>query len=1029
MSELKMVSPLLDHMVMEKETAGHSGQSCYVLRQKTTGEHFVLKCLSLPETDSRIRALILSGAYPDEKSVHEYYGRLVDDIRAELEIGKKLAASGCFAGALSYQVEPKETGVGYDVYILYPLNVSLSDFLATNAMTGLRAVNLGLDLCDSISACREAGYLFQNLRPENIFLMPTGKFLLGDLGLTSLQDLQYASVPEEYIGAYSAPELSDITASPNLTIDLYALGMVLYRIYNGNHGPFEDESTSEVMSDKLRLTGKPMPSPIYADYEMAGIILKACAFRPEERYQSPEEFKQALVLYMQRNAVTDDLIVPPIVADPAPVPITDEEPEEEPGHMTDVEDLDDHFKQNFAPDLSGAGDETIEPEEIPIPVVVPVPEKEEPAEEAPEKVSEPEPEPETEAKASLSAEEEDPDQMDLDSLLASVNKVIGDDDSPENSEKAEAENDKMPASKESGELTMRITPNEKPTGDGEAVSHDYVDGAQEEPEDEDDESEPPKKKSKALMWVIIAVLIIGIGVLGYFLLNWYFVGVTELKTVSTTPSEIVVALVTDENPAYFEVSCADSFGNVYNGTREGSQYHFTGLREKTSYTITVDAAKYHDFTGAVPILTETTNEFTEISHFGFERLSTDGDILLSFNHKGPIPAEWQLSYGKKDGTDQHTYRFDGESYQINGLELNETYVFTLEDTDGIFLSGDCSMEYEVLPRVTVSDLSIRSIEDNVVTLGWSHGDVAPKNWTVTCETEGMEPITLDVPEPEARLSLPDLSHDYTVSVHAPGMDKDETLVLTANPIIVNNLRAEPDENGDIRVTWETPAGEPEGQWRVAYRVTTIYYDDSETNSIPSVACPADGENSVTLKYLPAEAEMEISLIALDTDTNTYPAVFGATTVTVTTPEASAFKGFELTPAPPYGDGYSPRTSIALWEKPQGDEWDYRDLLTNRRDTYSTDEKIALCIQIDGAIAAEDMVHLSYLVRNEAGEVVAMDSRDIQWTSVWFSRRHTGQVPLPLTSDEAGDTVVQTGNFRVEVYVNGMLLAVKNFTLE
>ena len=72
--------------------------------------------------------------------------------------------------------------------------------------------------------------------------------------------------------------------------------MLLYRVYNGNHGPFEDENTGEAMADKLRLTGKPLPTPIYADYELAGIILKACAFKQSERYQTPEELKQALVL-------------------------------------------------------------------------------------------------------------------------------------------------------------------------------------------------------------------------------------------------------------------------------------------------------------------------------------------------------------------------------------------------------------------------------------------------------------------------------------------------------------------------------------------------------------------------------------------------------------------------------------------------------------------------------------------------------------------------------------------------------------
>ena len=258
MSELKLVSPLLDQMSVEEEIAGHNGCTCYALRHVQSGERFVVKRISVPASDLQVRALILSGAYPDDAAVHAYYGSVAEDIKNELDTGMRLAENGYFAGASSYQIEPKESGIGYDVYILYPRMVSLRAFLDHSAMTGLRAVNLGIDLCDALTACRDAGYLFENLKPENVFLTQSGRFLLGDLGLAPLEDLQYASVPENYLGPYSAPELSAITASPNPTIDLYAVGMLLYRIYNGNHGPFEDEATGEAMADKLRLTGKAM---------------------------------------------------------------------------------------------------------------------------------------------------------------------------------------------------------------------------------------------------------------------------------------------------------------------------------------------------------------------------------------------------------------------------------------------------------------------------------------------------------------------------------------------------------------------------------------------------------------------------------------------------------------------------------------------------------------------------------------------------------------------------------------------------
>ncbi|MBP3412701.1 MAG: hypothetical protein J6K89_05515, partial [Oscillospiraceae bacterium] len=203
MSDLKLVSPLLDGYTVEKTVITQADRSWYSVRHTASGECFILKHLSIPASDAQVRALILSGIYENEQDVLAYYTGVVSDMKRELELGKKLAETGCFAGAVNYQIEQKTDGIGYDVYILQELQLPLNELINRNGMTHLRAVNLGIDLCDAIIACREAGYLFGNIKPENIFLIPTGRFLLGDLGLISLQDLDYASIPEAYIGPFS----------------------------------------------------------------------------------------------------------------------------------------------------------------------------------------------------------------------------------------------------------------------------------------------------------------------------------------------------------------------------------------------------------------------------------------------------------------------------------------------------------------------------------------------------------------------------------------------------------------------------------------------------------------------------------------------------------------------------------------------------------------------------------------------------------------------------------------------------------
>ncbi len=1027
MPELKMISPLLDGLAVEREAGEHNGRSCFILRNPAS-EHFVLKRMSVPASDSQIRALILSGAYPSEEAVHEYYTRVVADIRQELDKGKELAAGGHYAGVLSYQIEPKDTGVGYDVYILYPLYISLSDYLAQRSITSLRAVNLGIDICDALASCREAGYLFANLKPENIYLMPTGKFLLGDLGLAAVEDLRYTCIPEEYIGPYSAPELSDFTLSPNTTIDLYSLGMVLYRIYNGNHGPFVDENTSEAMADKLRLTGKPLPSPIYADYEMAGILLKACAFKKENRYQTPEEFRQALTLYMQRNEVSDTLIVPPIVASDEPMvdPNAAAEEIDEPIRMTEAEALDDDFRRSFAPDLTGAGTEAdIDPnaparnekptdKTAPLPVLPAEPEQpQEAAEQAP-KEAPPVPEAaETSAAESAPAakaaegtpsvddavpagdEDFDPDQMDLDALLASVNAVVGNApaETPEDgaAEDAPAEDEAAPAEKAPAE-----------------PSHDYVDS------DAEDDEEPEPKKKRWLPIAVIAALLAAIGAVVYFLINWYFVDMTQLNILSSETDRMVVELVSADDPNRFVLTCTDSYGNAYPGTCSANQYTFTGLSEKTTYTVSVSAAQYHKLLNADSYtINVTTPESTVISEFRGVRGDKDGDVQLSFAYEGPAPAQWQLTCTAADGS-SNTYSFVGSSYIVSGLLPNEVYTFTLEGAEGIYLSGETTTQYEILPIVEAKNLTVSAIDGRKVTLTWEQGENTPPQWTVLCEADGVDAITAAVTECSAVIELPDLDREYTFTLSAPGMDLIPKLTLPANPIIVEGLAASANADGSVTVSWDTPAGAPSGGWYVSYNTVGSLHPDymyGENNS-------AVIGTSVTLTGLVPDAEYEITLSLTAADASS--TVFGQATVTVKTPVSETFTDYGITPEPPIQPGSS---LISLWVEPDKADWTYYDL-NNSRTSFSPEQKVAVCVEVNAVNQSDDTVTLLYAVRDASGNIVNDVSRELAWDSLWYNRRHANGIPLPAAQGEAS----VPGNYTLEIYINGKLLASTGFTI-
>ncbi len=350
MSEPKLISPMLDEFMMGDPLSEHHGVRCCPAMRKDSDSRYIVKIISVPASQVQLEALLLTGAYSSQAAALSYFKDMADDVAEEVEILKKLAKFEGFLPYEDYQIVPMEDAVGYDVYLLSPYKRSLDRFLKSKPVTHLNAVNMGLDLCASMAMCRRAGFLYVDLKPSNIFVNEKNEFCIGDLGFVRLNALKYASLPERYRSAYTAPEIQDAMSSLNSTVDIYAIGMILYSVYNDGKLPKDTE-----LND--------LTPPIYADYEMSQIILKACDPDPEKRWQDPLQFGQALVAYMQRNSVNDTPIVPipepVIISETAPIPAVEEIPSQEvPTEETPAEEA--SVEETAAPEETIASDEDIE---------------------------------------------------------------------------------------------------------------------------------------------------------------------------------------------------------------------------------------------------------------------------------------------------------------------------------------------------------------------------------------------------------------------------------------------------------------------------------------------------------------------------------------------------------------------------------------------------------------------------------------------------------------------------------------------
>ena len=301
MTSPRNISPILDGFTLGQMLSRSSTAVCYHATQNHTGQHFVVKIIPLPASAQQLDSLLMSGSFTSPSEVNTYFKEQAKDVLRNVQVLRHLATVGGFVDYDCVQVVPSADGKGYEVYLLSPMRQTLPQLLQREDLTHGDVVNLALDLCAALTVSRRSGYCCVNLKPGNVF--HHGKHHhIGDLGFLPLYEIGRIPLPEQYRSSYSPPELMDGTNPMNDTADVYALGLILYQAFNGGILPGNDA-----------VFGRLLLPPKYADYEMAEIILRACAPDPSIRWQGPEQMGLALMRYTQRNGMRSDPVVPSIV--------------------------------------------------------------------------------------------------------------------------------------------------------------------------------------------------------------------------------------------------------------------------------------------------------------------------------------------------------------------------------------------------------------------------------------------------------------------------------------------------------------------------------------------------------------------------------------------------------------------------------------------------------------------------------------------------------------------------------------------
>lgn len=145
---------------------------------------------------------------------------------------------------------------------------------------------LAYDVGSGICEAHRLGIIHRDIKPGNFFLAPSGTYKLGDFNISqkTMESKAFAGTP-----GYLAPEIykakSDSSVSYTTAADIYSFGICLYQFMNDMYMPFERETERKKAIEK-RMTGEYFPPPSKASPGFAKIIMKACAFNENERYQT-----------------------------------------------------------------------------------------------------------------------------------------------------------------------------------------------------------------------------------------------------------------------------------------------------------------------------------------------------------------------------------------------------------------------------------------------------------------------------------------------------------------------------------------------------------------------------------------------------------------------------------------------------------------------------------------------------------------------------------------------------------------------
>ena len=298
MDKERPVSAWPEWKIVEKIGEGSFGQ-VYKAQRTERGKSFysAIKIINIPGSQSEWNSV--RSETGNDQAAREYFQNLVEECIQEIGTMEYFRGNSYIVSVEDFKVMEYLDAIGWEISIRMEYLTSFLDYCAEKQLQEKEVIQMGLDLSKALGYCRKLHIIHRDVKPENIFVSRFGDFKLGDFGIARELERTMSGFSKKGTYSYMAPEMYK-GEKYDSRVDIYSLGIVLYKLMNHNRLPFMNlEKQFITYRDKenalnKRMSGEQMAPPAEAGKLFGQIILKACAFDPDERYQTPEEFYRAL---------------------------------------------------------------------------------------------------------------------------------------------------------------------------------------------------------------------------------------------------------------------------------------------------------------------------------------------------------------------------------------------------------------------------------------------------------------------------------------------------------------------------------------------------------------------------------------------------------------------------------------------------------------------------------------------------------------------------------------------------------------